>query len=165
MKKALLILDPQNDFFANDNPNLIAFHTTIPVINAAIGIFRERHWPIIFIQHTSQRKQIGSEIWKIHPAFNYQEHDIRINKKHFSAFWDTDLEKILRESQVASVVVCGYMSEYCVLSTLRAALERGFEANILDGSIASLEDLHTHFTLEISPTILLEKLKNTEFEQ
>jgi nicotinamidase-related amidase len=157
--KALLILDPQNDFFEEDNPNLTAFQATVSVINAAINIFREQDWPIIFIQHTSQRKQVGSEIWKIHPAFNYQELDTSINKTHYSAFWNTDLELILREKQINSVIVCGYMSEYCVLSTLRAAMERGFDATILDGSIASLDDRFTQFTLEISPKIGLDELK------
>lgn len=157
--RALLILDPQNDFFGNDNPNLNAFLASIPVINQAISLFRAAEWPVIFIQHTSKRKPEGSEIWKIHPAFNCQDVDIRINKTHFSAFWNTDLEMILRKKQVDSIVVCGYMSEYCVLSTLRAAMERGFDAAILDGSIASLEDRFTRFTLEISPTLSLEDLK------
>ena len=162
--KALLILDPQNDFFGNDNPNLPAFQATIPVINNAISIFREQNWPVIFIQHTSKRKVVDSDIWKIHSAFDRQEKDISINKTHFSAFWGTNLETKLRESQVTSVVVVGYMSEYCVLSTLRAAIERGFEAVILDGSIATLEDRFTQFTLEISPTISIEHLKSTEMK-
>lgn len=156
--KALLILDPQNDFFEEDNPNLSAFQATIPVINAAIATFRDQGWPIIFIQHTSKRKPEGSDIWKIHPQFNHHPDDICLIKAHSSAFWQTDLETILKEQQVESVIVCGFMSEFCVLSTLRAAQERGFDAAILDGSIASLDDHYTQFTLEISPTIALEKL-------
>lgn len=160
--KALLILDPQNDFFRDDNPNLPAFQATIPIINAAIIAFREHEWPIIFIQHTSKRKPEGSDIWKIHTQFSQNPDDICLNKVHFSAFWKTDLESILKEKKIESVIVCGYMSEYCVLSTLRAAMERGLEAALLDEAIASLDDRHTHFTLEISPTISLEQLINTE---
>lgn len=157
--KALLILDPQNDFFGKDNPNLPAFQATVPVINAAIALFRDQHWPIIFIQHTSKRKPEGSDLWKIHPQFNHHNDDICLNKTHFNAFWHTDLETILKAKQVNSVIVCGYMSELCVLSTLRAAMERGFDAAILDGSIASLDDRLTQFTLEISPKIGLDELK------
>ena len=158
MKKALLILDPQNDFFGEDNQNLPAFQATIPIINAAIAIFREQHWPIIFIQHTSKRKPEGSENWKIHPQFNQHSDDISLSKTHFSAFWQTDLETILKEKHVNSVIVCGYMSEYCVLSTLRGAAERGFDAVILEDSIASLEDVLTQFTLKISPKIRMDQL-------
>jgi nicotinamidase-related amidase len=164
MKKALLILDPQNDFFVIDNPNLPAFQATVSVVNAAIAIFRDQNWPIIFIQHTSKRKPEGTENWRIHPQFNHHSDDICLNKTHYNAFWKTDLETTLKEKQVDSVIVCGYMSEYCVLSTLRAAMERGFDASILKGAIASLNDHRTQLTLEISPTILLDKLKNKEIE-
>ena len=157
-EKALLILDPQIDFFGEDNPNLPAFQATIPVINAVIAIFRNQNWPIIFIQHTSKRKPEGSKNWKLYEAFDYLENDIRINKSHFSAFWQTDLETILKVKHVNSVIVSGYMSEYCVLSTLRAAAERGFDAVILEDSIASLDDRNTQFTLEISPKIGLAEL-------
>ena len=156
--KALLILDPQNDFFGADNPNLPAFQATVQVVNAAIAIFREQHWPVIFIQHTSKRKPAGSENWKIHPQFNHHSDDICLNKTHYSAFWKTDLETTLKKQQVDSVIVCGYMSEYCVLSTLRAAVERGFDAFILDGSIASLDDRLAQFALEISLKIGLAEL-------
>jgi nicotinamidase-related amidase len=50
------------------------------------------------------------------------------------------------------------MSEYCVLSTLRGAAERGFDAVILEDSIASLEDVLTQFTLKISPKIRMDQL-------
>lgn len=162
MKKALLILDPQNDFFGDDNPNLSAFQATIPIINAAIAIFQEKHWPILFVQHTSKRKPEGSNIWKIHPKFHHHPDDIRLNKTHYSAFWQTDLETILKSKQVNSVIVCGYMSEFCVLSTLRAAMERGFDASILEGAIASLNDHHTQFTLEISPQIKFDLIQSSK---
>ena len=153
LTRALLILDPQNDFFENENPNLSAFQATIPVINEAISLFREAEWPVIFIQHTSKRKPEGSQNWKIHAAFNYKEDDICINKNTYNAFWKTRLEEILELKQVESVVVCGYLSEYCVLCTLRGAVERGFDALILEGAIASFENRYTQFTLEISPSI------------
>ncbi len=159
MKKALLVVDPQKDFFENDNPNLAAFQATIPVINDAIAVFRKKQLPIIFIQHVSKTKPVGNENWEISPAFDHYKTDLCINKNHFNAFWNTDLESILKSTQVDSVVVCGYMAEYCILSTLRGALERSFEAFILEDSIASLKDRFTLFTLDISPTITLEELQ------
>jgi len=165
LPKALLVLDPQNDFFGEDNANVKAFLATIPVINSGISYFRDVQWPVIFVQHTSKRKLEGSELWKIHPAFDFQEHDKYVNKTDNNAFWKTELEDILKSFKVKSLIVCGYLSEYCVLSTLRGAEERGFQAAILDGAIASLEDRFTQLTLEISPTVSLESLKvNSELD-
>ena len=57
------------------------------------------------------------------------------------------------------VVVAGYIAEYCVLSTLRGALERGYRGAILYQAIASLDSRYTRFTVEISPHIALVDLK------
>jgi len=43
MPPVLVILDPQNDFFGSDNPNLTGFLETIPVINQAIDFFTNRN--------------------------------------------------------------------------------------------------------------------------
>lgn len=39
MAPALIILNPQNDFFGVDNPQLDGFLATVPLINQAIKLF------------------------------------------------------------------------------------------------------------------------------
>jgi nicotinamidase-related amidase len=159
MKPALLVLDPQNDLFEDDNPNLAEFQATIPVINSAITFFRERHWPLIFVQHVSRSKPEGSQIWAIYEQFNCKPDDIRVCKTQKNAFWNTDLDSLLKSYQVDFVVVAGYIAEHCVLSTLRGALERGYGGGILNKSIASLDNRYTQFTMEILPHFSLDELK------
>jgi len=65
MKFALLILDPQNDFFEEDNPNITEFRKTVPVINRVHQMFHDRALPTLFIQHTSTKKPAGSHAWEI----------------------------------------------------------------------------------------------------
>jgi nicotinamidase-related amidase len=158
MNPALLVLDPQNDFFAEDNPNLSAFQVTVPLINNACAIFRTHKWPVAFIQHTSQNKPSGSIAWQIHDGFESKPDDLRLSKAHYNAFWNTKLDSILKSLQIELVVICGYVAEYCVLSTLRGALERSYRAVLLKDAIASLDDRYTHFVMEISPTITLQEL-------
>lgn len=158
MKPALLVLDPQNDFFESDNPNLAGFQASVPTINSAIAIFRERGWPVVFIQHTSKDKPAGSHAWEIYERFDHQPGDTRLSKTRHNAFWDTELDQLLKSHQVDFVLVSGYVAEYCVLSTLRGALERSYRGAILEGCIASLEERYTRFTLDISPHISLVEL-------
>ena len=158
MRPALLVLDPQNDFFETDNPNLAEFQATVPVINAASALFRQRQWPIVFVQHTSHRKPAGSYAWDIHAQFACERDDTRLSKTHYNAFWNTELDSLLQDSGVDYVVVSGYMAEYCVLSTLRGAQERGYRAAVLEQAIASLDSRHTQFMLELSPHISLSDL-------
>jgi nicotinamidase-related amidase len=86
MKHALLVLDPQNDFFEEGNPNLGEFQATIPVVNRAMQLFHERGLPVIFMQHTSLKKPAGSHAWEIHPSFESQPEDIRLIKERENAF-------------------------------------------------------------------------------
>lgn len=161
MKSALLILDTQNDFFETDNPNLAEFKTTIPVINSAISFFRDQQWPIIFIQHTSKKKPANSHSWEIYPEINCQPDDIQISKTHLNAFWNSQLDASLKSHQVDFVAIAGYLAEHCVLSSVRGAIERGYDATIIEGAIASLNNQYTQFTLEITSHLSLAELKES----
>lgn len=158
MKPALLVIDPQNDFFVGDNPNLAEFQATIPVINAAIAMFRQQQWPVVFGQHTSSGKPVGSYAWAISKLFDCQVGDAQFSKTHYNAFWNTKLDDILKTDGVDFVVVCGYLAEHCVLSTLRGALERGYRSAVLEHSMASLNNRHTQFVWDISPHITFDEL-------
>jgi len=162
MKPALLALDLQNDFFEADNPNLAGFQRTIPTINAVIALFRERGWPIVFIHHTSKNKPTGSHAWQIHPSFDCRSEDRRVQKGHMNAFWDSELDTALKLLGVDLVVIVGYASEFCVLSTFRGAGERGYKNAILKDGIASLDEQRTQFTLGISTTTTLDELATTK---
>jgi nicotinamidase-related amidase len=159
MKPALLIIDPQNDFFSADNANVGSFEATIPVINQAINLFRRQGWPIVFIQHTSQRLPSGSQPWLIDERFDCRPTDTRISKTTENAFWNTSLDSLLRSIRIDTVVVAGYIAERCVLSTLRGAMERKYRAALLEGGIAGMDDRYTQFTLEISNRITKEALQ------
>ena len=159
MNTALLILDTQNDFFAADNPNLPAFEAAVPLINAAIAHFRAANSGPIFVQHTAERKPAGSQPWAIYDRIDCRPIDVRFNKTTENAFWNTGLDALLRSQRVGRVIIAGFVSERCVLSTLRGAAERGYEAAVLEGGIAGFDDRYTQFTLEISPRVSLEALR------
>ena len=150
MVPALLILDPQNDYFVADNPDLDRFHEIVPVINSAIAHFRAAGWPLFFIQHTSPAKPAGSEAWAVYAGFARGPEDICLNKRYLNAFWQAELDTLLRSRQVSFVLLAGFLAEFCVLSTYRGAQERGYQAALLGGGIASLTDEHTQWVEAIS---------------
>jgi nicotinamidase-related amidase len=157
MKPALLVVDTQNDFFEPDNPNLGEFQQVLPSINAAIALFKKKGWPVVFIQHTSSKKAPGTHAWKIYEGINGVTESFQISKRYPNAFWRTKLNSLLKSSQVDFVVVAGFCSEHCVLSTLRGAHERGYKGIILREAIASLDDRFTSFVLSISKNFSLDE--------
>ena len=159
MHPALLVIDPQNDFFESDNPNLNEFMRVIPRINAAVLYFKQKNWPVVFIQHTSSEKSRGSWAWKIYDGFMGAAEQPHISKKYQNAFWKTGLNSLLKSRNVDFVLLSGFLSEYCVLSSLRGAFERGYKGLLLREGIASLDNANTDFVLRINKNVSLEKFK------
>jgi ureidoacrylate peracid hydrolase len=69
--------------------------------------------------------------------------DTIIDKRRFSGFFGTDLERLLGESGARSVVIAGVRTEHCVESTVRDAFFRDYRVLVPDDAVISYErDLH-----------------------
>ena len=68
------------------------------------------------------------------------EHETVIDKSGKSAFYQTDLELVLRNANVHTLIVCGVTTEICVHSTVRDATDRGIKCIVLKDCTASYFD-------------------------
>jgi biuret amidohydrolase len=60
-----------------------------------------------------------------------------IDKPGFGAFYATDLELILRSSAITSLTLAGVTTDICVHSTLREAIDRGFDCTTVGDACAA----------------------------
>jgi biuret amidohydrolase len=63
--------------------------------------------------------------------------EVVIDKPGFGAFYSTDLELILRGLGVSALIIAGVTTDICVHSTLREAVDRGFECTVVADACAA----------------------------
>jgi nicotinamidase-related amidase len=69
--------------------------------------------------------------------------EVVIDKPGFGAFYATDLELVLRAWGITSLTLAGVTTDICVHSTLREAVDRGFECQTV-GDACAAADLALH---------------------
>lgn len=111
--------------------------------NAAklVRYFRSNSLPVYHVQHLSRNP--SSPLRPGQPGVDFIKevaptHGERIFQKHVnSAFIGTNLEAVLRENEIDSLVVFGIAVDHCVSTTARMAANLGFKVFIAaDASIA-----------------------------
>jgi biuret amidohydrolase len=66
-----------------------------------------------------------------------------IDKPGFGAFYATDLEHVLRVARIEALTIAGVTTDICVHSTLREAVDRGFDCvTVRDACAASEPTIH-----------------------
>lgn len=63
-----------------------------------------------------------------------------ITKTGYSGFTSSPLESVLHSRNVRELAVCGVATEACVESTLRAAVDRGFDCVLVEDACASMTE-------------------------
>jgi nicotinamidase-related amidase len=63
--------------------------------------------------------------------------EIVIDKSGKGAFYNTDLDALLRQRGIANLLVCGVTTEVCVNTTVREANDRGYRCVVLADCCAS----------------------------
>ncbi|EPY09309.1 isochorismatase hydrolase [Paenibacillus alvei TS-15] len=106
-------------------------------INYVAGMIRSHDHVVIHIQDIEGITEANSEVYRTIPEIDIQDQDIILTKENSNAFWDTELEQILKNHEIEFIVLAGYAAEHCVLFTYNGARERGFNAVILQNGIVS----------------------------
>lgn len=131
MKRALLLIDIQNDYFPGGRCELFNPEQAAEKARLLLAQFRSRGLPVLHVQHVSEGAEggfflPGTEGVNIHSSVLPQGEERVLIKHSPNSFLHTGLEALLRELEIGQLVVCGMMSHMCVDSTVRAASDLGF---------------------------------------
>ena len=159
-----MVIDMQNEFLAEDGA--VFFHygsEIIPNLKRLLTGCRRASIPVIYTTHVHEDPAIdggmtaewwpeikqgkslvkGSKGVEIHPALKPRKHDKIIPKHRYSAFYNTDLETVLRGMKVTDLIITGVLTNCCCESTARDAFFRDFSVFFLaDATAASEPEFH-----------------------
>lgn len=161
MKPALLVVDIQQKFFEMGPEPATSLNKAVHFINEALAFFREKKLPIIVIQHIDEANGLipNTPGFELPKSLKILPTDRRIHKTYGNAFNKTELETVLRELGVDTVIISGFCAEYCVLSTYRGAMDKDFTSALLRWTLASVNPANIPFVESINDTISLNILK------
>lgn len=142
MKKALLIIDVQNDYFPGGKSELYNPMGALENIEKALKMFREKKLPVIHVQHINMREGAAfflpdTEGVKIHSSLTPIENEYLVTKHAPNSFLNTKLAEILSKNEITELVVCGMMSHMCVDTTVRACMDYGIKVTLLGDACAT----------------------------
>jgi nicotinamidase-related amidase len=142
MKKALVIVDIQNDYFPGGKMELHGSEAAGARAGTLLAQFRDRGLPIVHIQHVSTRPGAtfflpDTEGVRIHPGVAPGPDETVIQKHFPNAFRDTRLLDHLREHAIDELVIAGMMTHMCIDATTRAAADLGFKCALASDACAT----------------------------
>jgi len=159
-KTAMIVVDMQNDFVAVGAPmETPAARAMVPKLAEALKICRDAAIRVIFTAHVHRRDGCDMGLFDdMHPPIANRDAlvdgtpgvDIyselapapgeHVIKKHrYSGFFGTDLDIILREWGIDTVIVSGTTTENCCHATARDAMFRNYRVVFLSDATATYD--------------------------
>jgi len=166
-RTAMLHIDAQNDFLHHDGQyskkqiNIDHMHRVIEPTRKLVDASRAHNIPHIWTRHGTRssvdagtfhnmRPHLGDAglrqgTWgcEIHSEIGAREDDWYVEKTRLSAFFQTNLELVLRGLGVETVIITGVLTNQCVAATSKDAMFRDFKAIVIEECTGTtLTNLH-----------------------
>lgn len=141
--RALVVIDVQNEYFTGELPiEYPPVETSLNNIIRTMEMAKKSEIPIVVVQNSAAENSPvfakGSKGWELHPKIQRQHYDLLIEKRLPDAFAGTELMTWLKDRQINTLTIVGYMTHNCDASTIYHASHAGFSVEFLCDATGSL---------------------------
>jgi nicotinamidase-related amidase len=152
---ALLVIDVQQGLFARPT-HIYNEQAFLSNVLSLIACARQYGALVIFVQHCNDTILAkDTPAWQLHPSLQPRTGDLHINKRHGSAFEETELETELISHGIQKLVICGLVTHGCVKAGCLDALKLGYQTTLIS-------DAHSSYSKDAAKLI---KEWNNKLEQ
>ena len=148
---AILVVDMQNDWVLPSSPVHVAgAYAPMPAIAKFLDYGRANGWAVIYVYRIHRPSGIDAELFRRHyfeegnpiciagtpgaaipDEIKPKQGDISITKQRFSAFFQTDLDLVLRGLGVKKVFVTGTQYPNCIRSTAVDSMSLDYDTTVV----------------------------------
>jgi len=159
-KPALIVIDLQNDYFADGAFPLWQPEVVLERIEAAIARARARNVPVILVQHVADPAKgpapffnAGTPGVDIHPRIRAAAPDAPVVVKHFAdCFHQTELDDLLKAQGITDLWLCGMMIQNCVTHTAISKAAEKFRVAVLKDCCTTVSEMLLRIALSALTT-------------
>ena len=144
MKRALVLVDIQNDYFPGGRKPLPGMVEASGRAADLLSYFRGTGQPLFHVCHIATSPNATffipeTEGIRIHSSVAPLPEEEVITKNHPNSFLQTSLLDKLRRVDPGEVIISGAMSNMCIDATTRAASDLGFKCMVVHDACAASE--------------------------
>ncbi len=139
---ALLVIDVQVGVVDWSEP-VEEKSSVLARINELLSRARASDVPVIYVQHDGYEGgplAVGSPGWEIHPSIAPADGEAVIRKRASDSFHQTPLKSELDARGVKHLVVAGCRTQYCVDTTCRSAVGRGYDVTLAADAHTTMDE-------------------------
>lgn len=155
-RTALIVIDPQNDFlhergwYAQQGIDISHMRRIVEPTKELVAEARRRGVPVVWTRHGyADAAEAGPFLelrpfleegglrrdtwgWELYEELDVQPEDPIVAKNRLSAFFNTNLEDVLRDLDVETVLIAGVLTNQCVAATSKDACFRDLKPIVVE---------------------------------
>jgi nicotinamidase-related amidase len=160
-RRALLVCDMISDHLTPGRAlEIPRARSIVPALAARIERTRAAGEPVVYVLDRHQRGDLDLDEWSTHaiegtegaevwPPLAPAPGDRIVTKPSYSGFFDTELERVLDELRVDTLVLTGCATEVQLMATATDALHRGFAVEMPADSQAGTSEVCEGVTMGV----------------
>lgn len=128
--KTLVVIDMQHAWLRRPSP-CHDVEGVIARINQAARTVRAEGGHVIFVVHECEESPRGTQAFEVDARLEKLPQDGQVVKAACDSFADTDLLQQLKAHDTSKVYLCGFATDFCVDTAVRAAPSHGLKTVVL----------------------------------
>ena len=142
MKRALIVVDIQNDYFPGGIWEVSGMEAAADNAAQLLAAARKSNDLVVHIRHEFESNDApffkpNSDGAKLHRKVENMPNEPVIVKRFANSYRQTNLKEILDQNGIKQVVICGAMTQNCIDAITRASNDFGYDCIVIHDACAA----------------------------